>query len=81
MLYMYIHVVKPPDHAASFYNINLADKPDEGQLTNRSEATWKSWASFGTKLGRSSNRSNKGKKKKKVWLKFICLCYFLSATL
>ncbi|XP_062606571.1 uncharacterized protein LOC134268347 isoform X2 [Saccostrea cucullata] len=39
-------------------------KADEGQLTNRSENTWKSWASFGNKLGRSSNRSNKGKKKK-----------------
>lgn len=68
---MCIHVVKPPDHAAFITDINLADKLDEGQLTNRSEATWKSWASFGTKLGRSSNRSNKGKKKKKVWLSFL----------
>ncbi|XP_055997283.1 uncharacterized protein LOC130047078 [Ostrea edulis] len=34
------------------------EKLDEGQMTNRSETTWKSWASFGSK-------SNKGKKKKK----------------
>ncbi|XP_069133762.1 uncharacterized protein [Argopecten irradians] len=41
------------------------EKPDEGQLTNRSEATWKSWASGGRGKKKDTSRS-KAKKSEPV---------------
>ncbi|KAK3097559.1 hypothetical protein FSP39_010794 [Pinctada imbricata] len=36
-----------------------SEVPEDGQMTNRSETTWKSWASFGSKRTGNRNKNNK----------------------